>query len=333
MKVYSRHFDLPCLIIVLAVLLFASVAIGPEVLPLHETISAFTQFDASNTAHLLVRELRVPRTLVTFFCGSALAIAGLITQSMTRNPIAEPGLLGVNAGASLAVIVTIAFFGAETAFVKMLAGAAGAALCSLLVVKLGTGPYRFSQDKLVLAGVAFSAVCLATGQLVIASADLSVFEQYRHWMVGATAGKGFDVLWPLMGCWLVALVLALYIAPGIDVLMLGNHLATALGVNEKWLSRGCLTVITLLAGASTAAAGPILFTGLVVPFLCRCIAPVTHRRQLLLCAVIGGEVLLLADVSGRVVAAPGEVSTGIMMAILGGPVFIALARNVRGATS
>lgn len=329
----TKHSLIPLVLIgtvLLIILAGLSIAVGSRDIPLSTTVDALMHFDGQNTQHLLVSALRVPRTFVTLLCGSALAVAGLLLQSFTRNGVAEPGLLGVSAGASLAVVSAIALTGISSPWLTMVAGGVGAALCTILVVGLAGYRRSVSSEKLILAGVAFSAVCLALTQFVVVSSDLSVFEQFRHWLVGSTAGRGYDVLLPLSVCWLIAFIMALFIAPAMDALAVGSALSQALGVNISRLWIGNILCITLFAGAATAAAGPLLFIGLLVPFYSRVLLPGSHRRQIVFCAIYGGIALLAADILGRIVASPGEVSTGVMMAMLGGPFFIFLARRQTG---
>ncbi|MEP1384684.1 MAG: iron ABC transporter permease [Paraglaciecola sp.] len=327
MKPPYYHFVLLLGLVLLALALLCSVSVGSRNIPLNITIDAFRAFDTGLTDHLLVRELRVPRTLVTFFCGSALSVAGLLMQSMTRNLVAEPGLLGVSAGASFGVVIGISLFGMTAPMLLMVNGSIGAGLCAICIMLLVSGRNRMTTDKLILAGVAFSSVCLALSQLLIVSSELSAFDSFRQWMVGSTGGRGFDILLPLVICWFLALILTSFIAPALDAMVLGETLGKVLGVNAIWLWRITLVCITLLAGAATAAAGPIIFIGLVVPYFSRLLSPASHYRQLVACALYGGIILLLADILGRVLLAPDEVSVGVVMAMLGGPFFIYLVRR------
>ncbi|RVU82857.1 iron ABC transporter permease [Leucothrix sargassi] len=303
-----------------------SIIIGSQQVSISTTLDAIFAFESTNNTHLLVHHLRIPRTFVTLCCGSGLAMAGLLLHSITRNPLADAGLLGVNAGASLFIVLAIALTGFASVSLQMVAGFCGVFVCALLVISVGSLGIQGSS-RLVIAGFAFSAVFLAFTQLIVVTSDLSVFEQFRHWAVGTTAGRSYDVLWPLLCFTLLGFLLAVLLAASLDAMVLGEQLSFALGVKVRTIWFLCLIAITLLAGSATAAAGPIAFIGLSVPHFARRLMGSAHYPQLLFCTVFGGLVLLIADILGRLIIWPSEVSTGIMMALLGGPFFIYLVRR------
>ncbi|MEP1444563.1 MAG: iron ABC transporter permease [Paraglaciecola sp.] len=326
---YSPSTILYCGLFVTFIALVISVCVGSKAISLSTTVEAFTAFSAANTDHLLVQELRLPRTFVALCSGSALAMAGLLIQTLTRNPLADPGLLGINAGASLAIVASLALFKTASVSLQMAAGFIGACVCALLIVGVGFSGNRASIARLIIAGVAFSAVFLSISQLILTSSDLLVFEQFRHWLVGTAAGRGYDVLWPLLVASLAGMMISLYLAPALNAFVLGQDISQALGVSLTRVSLLALLAITLLAGGATAAIGPIAFIGLTIPHFARRAMGNRHHFQLLFCALFGGVALVITDTLGRVIASPGEVSTGVMMALLGGPFFIYLVRHKR----
>ncbi|RZF90138.1 iron ABC transporter permease [Pseudoalteromonas sp. CO302Y] len=314
-------------------ILFASIiagfALGSKDISLTNTYSAFSQFDPQNNDHLLVYHLRVPRTLIAALSGAALAVAGLLMQSLTRNPMADAGVLGINAGASLLIVLFIATTGISAIHWHMAAGFMGALFSVLLVTWLGTLGRNYSPLRIILAGVAFSAVFLALTQLVILNSDEQVFDQFRHWSVGSVAGRDFNVFWPLAVLSVIAIVFSLLLSRSLDALCLGNELAKAVGVKTEYVWLMTLLVITLLAGSATAAVGPIAFIGLIVPHIVRALSVQNHWQLIILASLGGAAILVLADVVGRVIFSPAEVSAGIIMTLLGGPCFIYLAQQKR----
>jgi len=312
----------------LVLLAFASFASGSRAIPLADTWAALTAFDPSQDTHLLVRELRLPRTFLAITVGAALGLAGALMQALTRNPLAEPGLLGVNAGAAFAVAIGLGFFNMRSPYQYMWLGFAGAAATSVLVYLLGrahdagTNPVR-----LVLAGAGLSVMLIAGTKIILIGGPDETITAYAAWASGSLQGRGYDVLpWVLCACLLAALT-ALPLSRSLDSLSLGADLGQTLGVRIRttWIL-GAFAIL-ILAGAATAAAGPIAFLGLAAPHIARMITGPVHRRLLPLSMLLGALLLLLADVVGRVIAAPAEIGAGVMSALVGAPFFIALARR------
>lgn len=314
--------------LLLVLLVFISFAVGSKPIPAAETWAAITSYDPTHNDHLLIREVRIPRTLLAIVVGAALALAGALMQGLTRNPLADPGILGVNAGAAVAVAAGIAFFGAATPAGYMWFGFAGAAAASALVYLLGrahdagTNPVR-----LVLAGAGLSVMLGATTSIIIIAGDEQRLSTYAAWATGSLQGRGYDVLPWVAGAVAVALLLCLPASASLDSLSLGTDLGRALGLRMRttWLL-GTLAIL-LLAGAGTAAAGPVGFIGLAAPHVARLLVGPNHRRLLPFSMLLGALLLLVADVLGRVVAAPAEIGAGVMSALIGAPFFIALARR------
>lgn len=312
---------------VLLVLVLVSFGVGTKPLAPSTTWAALFSFDASNSDHLLVRHLRLPRTLLALVVGACLGIAGVIMQALTRNPLADPGILGVNAGAAAAIAAAIAYLGVVSVTGYMWFGMAGAAVGALAVYLLGGLRRGANPVRLVLAGAALSIVLLAITQIILVNSDELVFNQYRHWVIGSLQGRGANVLLPVTLLAVLGVGVALSLTKALNAAVLGEELSRALGANpvKVWALSAVAVVIT--AGAATAAAGPIGFVGLTTPHLARLITGPDHRWVLPVSMLFAATLILGADVLGRVVAPPGEVGVGIMAALIGGPFFVYLVRN------
>ncbi|MGL5387310.1 MAG: FecCD family ABC transporter permease [Serratia sp. (in: enterobacteria)] len=321
-----------CLILGLVLLLvlgYFSLYFGARTIAPAVIWQALTRFDPHNSEHLLVCYLRLPRTLLAMVVGAALGAAGVIMQTLTRNPLADPGLLGVNAGATLAIVLSIALFNVSDVFSTMWFGMAGAALVSIAVLLIG-GIDGNNPVKIVLAGAALTIVLLSLTQLVIINSDTQAFDRFRHWVIGSLQGRGFDVLLPVAMLVGAGLLLALAGSQMLDIAALGSDTGQALGVNPRWLVAMSALIIVILAGAATAAAGPIVFVGLTAPHFARAVAGSQHQALLPWAMLFSAVVVLLADILGRVVGYPGEVSVGIMVALIGGPCFVWLVKRWQG---
>lgn len=318
----------------LALLAVLSLAVGSHPVPLGTAWRALTAFDPTEDGQLIVRTLRVPRTALAVVVGAALGVAGCLMQAVTRNPLAEPGLLGVNAGAAAAVVVGIAALDLRSPAATLPFALAGSAAAAAVVLALGGGTRgagRGGPVRLVLAGAAVSVVLAAFTSTVTLN-DPQVFDAFRFWVVGALQGRGTEVLVATAPLILAGLLLAQGLTGSLNALALGADAGSALGVSVRrtWLLAA--VAVVLLAGGATAAAGPVAFIGLAAPHVARLLTGPDHRRLLPLSALIGADVLLGADVVGRVVAVPSEVQTGIVAAVVGAPVFIALVRRRRMVT-
>lgn len=277
----------------------------------------------------VVRGQRLPRTLVCLVVGGALGLAGSVMQALTRNPLADPGILGVNAGASLLVVLAVAVVGVTGIWFYLWFAFAGAAVVSVAVYVLaGTGRPDASPARLALAGVAVSAALASVTQAILLT-DQTAFNEFRFWVAGSLEGRGWDVLVAVGPFLAVGAVVALVVGPALGVLVLGDEAAHGLGVRVGRTRVLAMVAVTLLCGAATAAVGPIGFVGLAVPMIARSV--VGHDQRLVgLCSVgLGAVWLLLADTLGRVVVAPQEVAAGVIAAVVGGPVFVAVVRRRR----
>ncbi len=309
-----------------------SLAVGSRSLPLGEVLRALTAADGSETA-VIVRELRAPRALLAVVVGAALGVAGAQLQGLTRNPLADPGLLGVSAGAALAVVTTgtvLGVGGATGQAWAALAGALGAAAVVYSLASSGRGDA--SPLPLLLAGVALTAL-LSALTTVLVLLDAETLDEYRFWAVGSLAGRDVGLLASVLPFLVLGAVLAVVSARTLDLLALGEDLARGLGTRVSWGRAGIVLSATLLTAASVAIAGPLAFVGLVVPHLARVFVGPAHRWLLPLSALFGAALLLGADVVGRVVARPAELQVGIVTAVIGAPFLIALVRRRRGHSS
>ena len=318
------------LVLVVAVSL-ASVAGGTRTIGLGEVWRALLDPALGTDDAVVVRELRVPRTVLGLVVGFALGVAGALMQGRTRNPLGDPGRLGVTAGASLAVVLAIQVLGISTASGYVWFAFAGALGGTALVYAIGAaGRGSPTPLTLALAGAALSALLYALVRALLVS-DAQTLDSFRFWVVGSLAGRGADVAEQVAPFVLAGLVLALANTPALNLLGLGEDVARGLG-QRIWASRAVgLVAITLLCGAATAACGPIAFVGLVVPHVVRAFTGPDHR-WLVPCSGLAGAVLLLgADTIGRVLARPAELQAGIVLALIGAPFFLALVRNRRMA--
>lgn len=316
-------------LLLLAALMVVSCCVGTRSLPFAVTWQAVHAFDPGNSDHLLVRLLRIPRTFIAVVVGAALGAAGAVMQALTRNPLADPGLLGVNAGAATAITVAVAGFGITSVIGYLWFGLIGAALAGAGVYLLGGARRGIDPVRLVLAGVALTVVLQALTQVVLINSDDAVYDQFRHWSVGSLQGRGLEVLWPVTAATLLGAALALALARALDAVVLGEELGHALGANPLRVWGLAMLAVVLLAGAATAAAGPLAFVGLTAPHVARRWVGPAHGALIPASMLVAAILLLGADVLGRIVARPSEIGVGIMAALIGGPVFVALARQRR----
>jgi iron complex transport system permease protein len=278
-----------------------------------------------------VVEARVPRTVLGLLVGAALALAGGCLQGLTRNPLADSGLLGVNAGASFAMVVSVSVLGVSSLHAYLWFAFLGAALAAVVVHAVASfGRDGATPAKLVLAGAALSAGVASWTSAVLLT-DRQTFDVMRRWQVGTLGGRGWDVVLTGLPFLAAGVLLALAGARTLDTLALGDDLARGLGRNAARDRVAVGLAVVLLAGSATALAGPIAFVGLVVPHAVRALAGSAYVRVLPLCMGYGAALVLLADVVGRVVLPPTEVQVGIMTAVVGVPVFCWFLRRGRMA--
>ncbi|MGW7516132.1 FecCD family ABC transporter permease [Streptomyces sp. NPDC054796] len=317
--------------VVLLLAVAASLALGAQSLPPRTVLDALLHHDPSDKDHLIVAELRVPRTVAGLLVGVALGLAGTVMQGVARNPLADPGLLGVNAGAALFVVLGIHVVGVSALTGYVWFGFAGALVAAVLVYGVSAmGREGATPVKLALAGAATTAAFGSVTTVVLLS-DTDVFEQYRFWQVGALSGREADLLWQAAPFFAVGTVCALLCGRFLNALALGDDVARALGQRVGVVRALSAAAVVVLCGTATAVAGPIAFVGLVVPHVARMITGPDHRWILPYAALLAPSLLLVSDVLGRLVAQPGELQVGIVTAVVGVPPFIALVRRRKQA--
>jgi iron complex transport system permease protein len=324
-----RALFLLAALVALALAALASVMFGSKPTSLPDVVDVLR--GRADPYLVTVVESRYPRTALGVLAGLTLAVAGTLMQGVTRNPLADPGLLGVNAGASAGVVTATAFLGVHGQSATVWWALPGALLAGLFLHVIGSAGGDGSPVRLVLAGAVISAVLAAYIQAVTLSKP-KVFDSYRYWVVGSLGGRDWDVLWSVLPFAIAGFVLALLLAPGLNALALGDESASSLGANPTLMRAGGLVSATLLCAAATAAVGPIAFVGLAVPHVARTLAGVDFRAQIAFSAVLGPTLLLLADVLGRVVMRPQELMVGVVTAFVGAPALLLAVRRMKGTT-
>ena len=315
---------LPMALALVLVAVVVSLSIGtPTIAPSHLPSMLLGSDDSA--AGIIVSTIRLPRVVLAVAAGAALAVAGVVMQALTRNPLADPGILGVNAGASFAVAFGIVVLGVSDFGSTMWLAFLGAGVASVAVALLGSVGQR-SIARLALAGVAVGAV-LAGLTAALSLVDPMTYTTIRLWEAGSLAGRDLSAAGLTLTVVAVGVVLALATGPGLNVLVLGTGAARALGAQVGYVQVTGLLSIVLLAGAATAAVGPIAFVGLMVPHAIRAALGTDQVRALTYALVLGPALLLFADILARTVVAPRELPLGVVTAFLGAPVLIGLVLN------
>ncbi|WP_245928694.1 FecCD family ABC transporter permease [Murinocardiopsis flavida] len=315
----------------LALCVMLSVSVGAKPIPLATVADALWNFDGGYDQSVIF-ELRLPRTILGVFVGMALGLAGALMQALTRNPLADPGVLGINAGAAAAVVVAIFVFGLTSVSAYVWFAFLGAAVAAVAVYTLGArGRSGATPIRLALAGTAVGAVLMGFIHGVIVTNNF-VFDQIRFWQVGSLVGRDIGIFLKILPFLLVGIVVALFLGPALNAIALGEDLAAALGAHINRTRLVTALAIVLLCGGATAAAGPIGFVGLTVPHVARAIVGPDQRWLLPYSAVLAAILLTGADTLGRVVLPNGELEVGIITALVGAPVFIALVRRTKMAS-
>jgi len=304
-----------------------SLALGSRYIPLGTVIDVLFHDDGSEAA-TIVHALRIPRTVLAITVGIALGVAGALMQGHTRNPLADPGLLGVEAGATCAVVIAIYSFGIDELSGYAWFALAGAGIASIAVFAIGSTRRGPDPVSLVLAGAAVSALLLAVTQAIVVR-DADTLDSYRFWVVGSASGRSLDVFWQVLPFVLVGLLFAAMSTPGLNLLQLGDDVAASLGLTP-WRQKALgIAAVMLLAGAAVAACGPIAFVGLVVPHVARRLGGGAYSWLIPYSALLGGLLVTGADIIGRLIVSPAELQVGIVMALIGGPAFVILVRRTR----
>ncbi len=276
-----------------------------------------------------VVQARIPRTVFGILAGASLSIAGVLMQSITRNPIADPSILGVNTGASLFIVIGIAFFNIQSKLAYMGLSFVGALLVAVFVYRLASlGCGGATPIKLAISGAAVSTALSSIVSLVMMP-NSSVMTSFRFWQIGSIGGASMDDILLLLPFTLIAIITSLVLSGNLDTLILSEETAKALGLNVN-KTRGIAAICgVVLCATTTALAGPISFIGLMVPHLIRAIIGSTHKSLIICSGIYGSSVLIISDVLGRILGTPGELESGIMTALIGAPVFIFIIRKAK----
>ena len=312
-------------IFILGLSLIASITWGAADIAFNDIYQSFTAYNGS-TNHLIIRTVRLPRSLIAMLVGASLAVAGAIMQGLTRNPLASPGILGVNAGAAFAVVVGTFIAGSSSLTIYAWYAFAGAAISAIAVYFLGSlGRGGLTPFNLTIAGAALTAFIssITSGILILSQRTL---EEIRFWLAGSVAGRDLNLLLQVLPYICVGLILAIALSRQITILSLGEDTARSLGQSTALIKILAAISIILLAGASVAIAGPIGFVGLIVPHIVRLIVGVDYRWILPYSAILGAIMMLIADLCGRLIIQPSELPVGLVMPLIGAPFFIYLIR-------
>ncbi len=326
---YSKIITLlVCSMFILLMCILASLAFGARFVNFPDVIDILIHSKKSSLIEIVVHE-RIPRTVFGIIAGAALGVSGALMQAITRNPIADPSILGVNTGASLFVVSGMAFFHIGSLSQYIWLALMGAAVTSLFVYGIGSMGYGGATPiKLALAGAATSAALSSVVSAVILPRT-EVMNAFRFWQVGSISGATWEGIYKVLPFLIVGLLMGLLVSPALDALALGDDVATGLGVRTGTIRLiGALSGV-LLCGATTALAGPIGFVGLMVPHTMRLICGPNLRLVIPMSAIGGAILLTISDVLGRLIGSPGELESGIITSFLGAPILIIIAMRAK----
>jgi iron complex transport system permease protein len=313
-------------LVILLICLIYSVTLGAAEIPLEKILTSFIAFDGSYD-HLVIQTVRLPRSLIAILVGSALAVSGGLMQGLTRNPLADPSILGIQSGAALAVVATIFVFGSSSLSILTIVAFLGAGVTAMLVYFLGSlGKGGATPLNLTVAGAALTALIssLTTATLIVSQRTL---EEIRFWLAGSLAGRDIHMFWQALPFVALGLFSAFALGRQITTMSLGEDIAKGLGQQTAWVKIITAISIILLAGSAVSMAGPIGFIGLVVPHIVRFFIKADYRWILPCSAVLGATLLLVADIAARVLLKPQELPVGVMTALVGAPFFVYLAKS------
>ena len=318
-----------------AVLAATSLCVGALATSPAETLHILLDGYSSppTAAETAILHYRVPRTVVIALVGASLGLAGGLIQGHTRNPLTDPGLLGISAGAALAVVCGIYFFGQAAPVPRTVLALVGAGLAAVAVFALGgTGRRASDPVSLVIAGAAVTALLTAMTTTIVLRGDLNTLDAFRFWTAGSVAISDLAVVIPVLGVLAVGAIIGFGSAPSLNLLDMGDQSASSLGMNVARTRILGILAITLLAGGATAVAGPLAFLGLLAPHIARALVGTDYRWVLPTAALSAVGLLYVADIAGRIVA-DQEVPAGIMLIIIGVPFFLLAIRRTRFATT
>lgn len=310
----------------LLLLMCASVVYGYTNTTWKMALDSFTQFDGSNE-HLIIQSVRIPRALIAASVGSSLAISGVLLQTLTKNPLASSEFFGVNAGAGLAVVIAVTIFSLSNLQVFTWVSFFGAAVAAISVYAVGSvGREGLTPMKLTLAGAAMTAMfsSLTQGLLVL---NESALEQVLFWLAGSVSGRKLENLITVLPYLSAGWIASLLIASKMNVFAMGEDVAKGLGLNTAFIKIVVGLIVIFLSGGAVAVAGPIAFIGIVIPHLTRAMVGNDHRWVIPFAGLLGGILLIAADITARYIVMPEEVPVGVMTAIIGTPFFVYIARK------
>ncbi|MEH2023700.1 FecCD family ABC transporter permease [Nostoc sp.] len=313
-----------CLAVAIIVAMVMNIGRGEYPISPLDIVKTILGFDTGNPDHpFVIQNLRLPRTLVAFMVGVALAISGTIFQGLTRNPLADPGIIGINAGASLAAVTVIVLFPWIPIYTLPISAFAGALLMAILIYSLAWNNGS-SPILLILMGIGLSAIASAITSLMITFGEISDVSNALVWLAGSVYGRTWEQVFSLLPWLIVFVPMALTLARHLNALNLGDDVAKSLGSQVEW-QRGLLVLVGVaLAGAGVATAGNIGFVGLVAPHLGRQLVGATHEGLIPASALLGGVIVVMADLLGRTLFAPIELPCGVVTAAVGAPYFLYL---------
>ncbi|MGE6629972.1 FecCD family ABC transporter permease [Bacillus sp. NPDC077027] len=314
-------------ILLMIIFFMLSISLGQTSISFKETIQAFIHFDDTDANSVIVMTSRLSRAIIAAVVGSSLAIAGALMQALTRNPLAAPDLLGINAGGLFFIVISIVFFSAESLTGYMWTAFLGAAIAGAFVFFLGSiGRDGLTPVKIVLAGAAISALFASFTQGLLIVNQQSI-QSILFWMAGSVSGRNLEMLVPVLPYIGGATIVALFLGRSINVLLSGDDIAKGLGQRTILLKVVMGILVVFLAGGSVAVAGSIGFVGFLVPHIVKKLVGPDHRWVLPYCAVVGASLLLVADIAARFLIMPEEVPIGVMTAVAGAPLFVYLVRK------
>ncbi len=323
----SRLAGLLMLLLLLILAAIASMIYGRTSITYAVAIEAFTHYDHQSVAHVVLHTERLPRTIIAAVVGAALAVAGAMMQALTRNPLASPSVFGINAGAIFCIVIGVVVVSVDSLTTLMWFGFAGAAISAVIVYLLGSiGRDGLTPIKIVLAGTAMTALFSSFTQAVLVL-DGTGLQDVLFWMTGSVSGRSLEMLYPVLPYMAIAVIIALSMGRAINLLLTGDDIARGMGQNVLVVKLLMGLVTVLLAGGAVSVAGSVGLVGLVVPHLMRALVGNDYRWLVPYSLLGGGILLLLADVTARLVIMPSELPLGVVTALIGGPFFIYIARK------
>ncbi|MFD1706450.1 FecCD family ABC transporter permease [Siminovitchia sediminis] len=313
-------------ILLLVLLMGMSIVYGYTDTSIQVAVRAFKNFDGSNE-HIVIQSVRLPRALIAAAVGASLAIAGVLAQTLTKNPLASPSILGINSGAGFAVVMAVTIFNISSLQAFAWISFLGAAIAAFSVYAIGSiGREGLSPMKLTLAGAAMAALFASCTQGLLVMNEAAL-EQVMFWLAGSVAGRKMEILFSVLPYMTLGIVLALLLAPKLNILLMGEDVAKGLGLRTAIVKLAAGLAVIILAGSAVAVAGPIGFIGIVIPHLSRKLIGIDHRWLIPFSGIMGGMLLTAADIGARYIIMPQEVPVGVMTAVIGTPFFIYIARK------